>query len=149
VAWGEAIAVWVGTGTDTLSECDDRTYGPKVSRYVPGSGWEVPETIGVGVNQPPSNTDVSGSKSLGIMDSNGIDLAINANGESMVVWHVWANRFEPGVGWNTPTPLSTDEAVDAYWPRIVMDEHGRGIAVWHQAKGYSQDPVRMWWSRYE
>ena len=244
---GEAIAIWRGTGTATLTDCD-HAYGPKVSRYVPGVGWDPPtalwsnwghnnqaplgmdehgrslvgalrhspdvgwglldfvphsnasvamandgralvawrqgdwilgsrlspdgewsppEAIGARMSRPQSDTDLSASKSLGIMDSNGIDLAINASGELMVVWHtvggpnynpphtswrfsIWANRFEPGMGWGTPTPLSTNDTIDAYSPRITMDEDGRGIAVWHEARGgvYS-DLVRMWWSRYE
>jgi len=128
--------------------------------------WGPPETIGAGMTRSLSGADLSASKSVGIMDSNGIDLAINASGELMVVWHtvgspnynpphtpwrfsIWANRFEPGVGWGTPTPLSTNETNDAYWPRIDMDELGHEIAVWHEASGYGQDPARVWWSRYE
>ncbi len=255
---GEAIAVWLGTGFDTLSACNPgahdpwspfSTYGPKVSRYVPGAGWEPPtalssdwgyfnvapldmdgqgrglagrsafnpadgwrpldfvsngnasvsvaesghalvvwregewvlgsrffpdqgwsatETIGVGFSPPSPETERHTTKSPGIMDSNGIDLAINDSGQCTVVWHllggsnynppqtpwrfqVWANRFEPGVGWSTPNALSTDPTIDAFSPRVAMDGQGRSIAVWQQARGsiYSQDPIPVWWSRSE
>jgi hypothetical protein len=102
------------------------------------------------------------------MDSNGIDVAINDSGQCTVVWHllgglnydppqtpwrfqVWANRFEPGAGWSTPNALSTDPTIDAFSPRIAMDEQGRSIAVWQQARSSinSLDANRVWWSRSE
>ncbi len=58
--------------------------------------WGPPETIGAGMTGSLSGADLSASKSVGVMDSNGIDLAINASGELMVVWHtVGSPNYNP------------------------------------------------------
>jgi hypothetical protein len=134
------------------------------SRLSPAGDWSAPETIGEGRMSPPTTTETAVAKSLGIMDSNGIDLSVNEFGEAVVVWHtvggwnynpphspwkfaVWANRFDPAVGWRVPVALSTDETAEAYWPRVDMDEYGRAIAVWREAaESIYERPVHLRWA---
>jgi hypothetical protein len=131
-------------------------------RFSPGRGWSEPEIVSAAHDR--SIAADAAPKSPTILDFSGVDVAVNDAGEYIVVWHqvgnptalpppfsVWTNRYAPGVGWSTPTVLSTGETVDAASPRIAMDAQGRGIAVWMEARRVpdSRNPARLMWSRLE
>lgn len=115
---GNAIAVWSqynGTWNDSWA-----------NRYVPGTGWGVAEIIDIEIN-----------------DAYVTDLDIDADGNALAVMmtndvygqHIKATRYVPGSGWSTPELLETDNAGDAWLPRVSMDSSGHAIAVWHQDDG--------------
>jgi hypothetical protein len=143
---GQALVVWreerEGVGVDLLA-----------SRFTPETGWTPPELIG--------EADDDGN-SYG--DSTGSDLAITERGEALVLWHrergeysealhqprfsIWANRFEPGKGWESAIPLSTYDLGHAVEPQLAMDEQGRAIATWQQVD-VETERRSTWWSRFE
>jgi len=128
----------------------------RASHFSTDTGWSTPETVGEADDNVHGYGDWTGS-----------DVAINASGEILAVWHreegeyseelqlprfsVWANRFEPDVGWGKPTPLSVDEIPRAFSPRLAMDEQGRGIATWQQVEGSLSNGGQrsLWWTRFE
>lgn len=141
---GRAVILW-------KQEREGRTVELRSSQYSPETGWSTAETVGEADDDVQSYGDWTGS-----------DVMINDRGESLVVWHrergtyseelqlprfsVWANRFEPGRGWGTPTALATSDIANAFDPRLAMDAQGRGMATWQQLEGEHRS---IWWSRFE
>jgi hypothetical protein len=70
-------------------------------------------------------------------------LAIDHNGNALVAWaqpttarlNMWANRYDVVSGWGTATLLETDDAGDAFTPRVAFDPSGNGMVVWTQSDG--------------
>jgi hypothetical protein len=69
--------------------------------------------------------------------------AIDAQGHTMAVWeqfdgkryNIWANRRLAGSGWGVAQLIETDNAGDAFNPRVAMDSQGNAVAVWQQSDG--------------
>ncbi|GLH68089.1 hypothetical protein [Geothrix edaphica] len=116
---GNGLAVWTQ---------DDGTYQTVMAnRYTAGSGWGTAATIETGI----------------VGDAFEPRIAIGANGNALAVWvqsdgtrlNVWANRYTVGSGWGTAGLIETDNAGDAYSPRIALDANGNGEVVWSQFDG--------------
>jgi hypothetical protein len=69
-------------------------------------------------------------------------IAFDSSGNAIAVWYhndgtrsnIWANRFN-GTSWGTAELLETDNAGEAFVPRIAFDSSGSAIAVWMQNDG--------------
>lgn len=118
-ASGNGLAVWTQ---------DDGTHvAVMANRYTAGSGWGT---------AAPIETNSAG-------DANETRIAIGANGNALVVWqqhdgmriNIWSNRYTTGTGWGTAELIETDNAGDAYSPRIAFDANGNAQAVWSQFDG--------------
>jgi hypothetical protein len=78
-------------------------------------------------------------------------IAMDANGNALVVWQqidgttssgIWWNRYTAGAGWGAAEPLVANRAGE---PQITMDTNGTALAVWVQGDGTS---VNVWSNRY-
>lgn len=126
---GNAIAVWY--------QSDGTRLNILANHFVIGLGWSTPTLI---------ETDNTGSAFRP-------EVAIDSNGNAMAVWYqydgtrynIWANRYVAGTGWGTASLIETDNAGDAYYPKVAMDGSGNAIAVWHQDNGTSYN---VWANRY-
>jgi hypothetical protein len=95
----------------------------RASRYVPQSGWGMPELISVGLNGT----------------SGDVHVAVDADGDAMAAWvqdngleeDVYTSYFTPGSGWMTPAKVDT-ETGDTDYPKLAFDLNGEVIAVWRQ-----------------
>lgn len=104
---GNIVAVWSQSGVIMLN------------RYLAGSGWGEPETVG---------------------GSNGLypSVAVDANSNLFVVWEesggprsIWARRYQAGIGWEVATEIESYTA-DSYEPTVVVDANGNAAVVWAQ-----------------
>jgi len=136
-AEGNAIAVWtetppVGTPPQVASLW--------ARRYSPGAGW--------GPATPLEHDDAGSVRDPAV--------AMSAGGSAIVVsirlalppTYLWANHYEPDVGWGPPTPISATGARGFREPEVAMDALGRATAVWAQNDPDSTTPS-IWASRYE
>lgn len=114
-ARGNAIAVWW--------QMDGVMRNIWASRYERGTGWSAPFTI---------------EQSAALADSQ--QVAMDAEGNAIAVWiqtHVgapslWASRFTPAGGWETPELLELMDGSAAVTPRIAMNAAGHAVVAWHQ-----------------
>jgi hypothetical protein len=129
-------------------------YAVNVSTALRGTGGEVldnPVTVGFttrdGVWQSPApiaSTAVSMTNH---------QIAFDPFGNAIAVWvqqfggtfELWANRFRPGIGWETPQRIGPF-GVTASFPRISMDAAGDALVVWQQKSGSA--PQNIWANRY-
>ena len=126
---GNAIAVWYQT--------DGTRYNIWANRYTAGTGWGTAGLI---------ETDNAGNAAYP-------RIAIDPNGNAIAVWNqydgtrwnIWANRYAAGTGWGTAGLIETDNAGDAYYPKIAFDSNGNAIAVWNQSDGTRYN---IWANRY-
>ncbi len=83
----------------------------------------------------------------------GPQIAFDQNGNAIAVWYqsdgtrdnIWSNRYVVGAGWGTAEIIETDNAGNAYNPRIAVDPNGNAIAVWQQSDGTRNN---IWANRY-
>ena len=122
-----------GNGALDPAEISDTRY---VCNLIDGQiGWQVAELIETG-----------GSDALYPQ------IAIDANGNALAVWHQYdgarysirANRYTPGIGWGAAGTID-DGSGDAYNPQIALDANGNALAVWQQFDGAS---VNIWANRW-
>ncbi len=79
-------------------------------------------------------------------------IAINANGNALAVWHqhdgtrtnIWANHYTTGTGWGTATLIETDTG-RAFLPQIAIDASGNAFVVWVQHDGTRNN---IWANRF-
>ena len=92
--------------------------------YISGTGWAGPELL------ETDNTYTAYEPQA----------AIDPNGNAIAIWYqedgvgtsIWANRYEPGAGWDGPELLETDDDGAAEYPRVAIGFDGNAIAVWKQ-----------------
>lgn len=116
-AAGNAIAVWY--------QLDGATRNIWASRYERATGWSVPATI---------------DQSAELADSP--EVAMDAAGNAIAVWiqrHVgapslWASRFTPAGGWETPELLELLDGSAAILPHIAMNATGYAVVTWFQSE---------------
>lgn len=81
-------------------------------------------------------------------------VALAADGSALAVWregdggrlNLWANRYTPANGWETPQLLETMDSGDVHGSaRIALDPNGNALAVWVQDDGGRRD---LWANRY-
>lgn len=119
---GNVIAVWQQKQTaDTLINVWS-------NRYTVGSGW--------GTNQLLDSEEAG--------DVYNPVVAIDANGNAMVVWaqfdgswnNIWANRYVSGSGWTTATVIESNNiSPGGNYPEIAFDSSGNAIVVWYENDG--------------
>jgi FG-GAP-like repeat len=125
---GNALVVWY-QGPDSNSR------SIWANRYTIGQGWGPPTLL----ENNPGNAQ-------------GPDVAIDSDGSAIAVWRqfdgvdisIWAARYVPGEGWDTPIPIETNVG-EAVRPAVAMDQSGNAVAVWVQFDG-TYDSV--WANRY-
>jgi hypothetical protein len=84
-------------------------------------------------------------------------IAVDSEGNALVVWHqggngeepstVWSNRYVAGSSWEDAQELAPSDTSDLLKPQIAMDAEGNGIAVWEQLNRGNQ-VTSIWSSRY-
>jgi hypothetical protein len=122
--YGNAIAVWYKFQFPYDSEINLKIWA---NRYTSASGWDTPEII------ETNNDEIQGMPHV----------AIDSNGNAIAVWmqqpladvvqsNIWANRYTPADGWETPELIETDDTEYAAFPQIAMSPDGNAIAVWGQ-----------------
>ncbi len=84
-----------------------------------------------------------------------LQFAIHASGTAFAVWSqrngsrsrtdIWASRFVVDSGWGSPVLLESNDAGNAYDPKIAVDAAGNAVAVWWQFDDTHSD---IWASRY-
>ena len=80
------------------------------------------------------------------------DVAINDNGEAIAVWHqfdgtrnnVWANTYN-GNTWGTAQLIETNNAGNAFEPKVAIDSSGRALVLWNQIEN---GKINIWVNRY-
>ena len=68
---------------------------------------------------------------------------MDPDGNAIAVWkqydgtryNILANRYTFGSGWGTAGLIETDNAGDATYPQVAMDQDGNAIVVWMQYDG--------------
>jgi len=129
---GNAVAVW--------QQHDGTRYNIWANDYQSGSGWQTARLVetDTGDARVPQITVIPGS---------GIAFAIWRQFDGVSLYHIWANRYVPGSGWETPQLLQSD-TYDANTPQIAVDCNGNATAVWMQldVSGTRND---IWSSRYQ
>jgi len=127
---GNVIAVWVGW--------DNTSHRARSSRYVPGTGWSAPESIG------PSTIE-------GVDD---LHVVVHPQGAALALWRQWiagvarmmANRYVPGAGWGSPELIESIGGNAFAILQLAMDGAGGAIAVWKQHDGTTS---RIWSNRFD
>lgn len=107
---GQAMAVWKSTeaGVDSV----------KASRYVPGSGWSAPDTLGPG-SVPQVAMDAAGN-------------AIAVWGSVYVGnWSLFASRYTPAGGWEAAQVIDL-EGTAADRMHLAMNAEGDAVVTWMQ-----------------
>ena len=127
-ALGNAVAVWQrSNGTSLVVQAAERPAGGR---------WGAP----VGVSVPGGAGEDSGSP----------DVAIDAHGNAVAVWHRYdpvrrLNRVQSAIRpaggtWQPPVAVSAVD-VDATGARIAVDAQGGAIAVWDRPPAGGGDPT--------
>lgn len=118
-----------GAITAAWYQPDDTEEGTKyhvwTTRYRPEGGWDTPKIV--------SSTNVDAIEPR---------LAVARNGAAMIIWRqfngefysIFGSRFDPGIGWDTPTRISMAPQDDAVYPDLAMDALGNTFVVWGQRK---------------
>jgi hypothetical protein len=118
---GNAVVSWVQSRDDTGKDL-------WANVYIAGVGWGRAELIENGELPEVGPPDVS----------------MNNKGEAVVTWtwgdwgngtvyDVYVNRYEPGVGWSSPTVVEDDRVNPAYASRAEIDNQGEVVVVWYAA----------------
>ncbi len=116
---GNAVVVW--------HHYDGTRFNIFGNRYVAGAGWGSAVLL---------EAESSGDAVLP-------DLAADGAGNMVAVWYqhdgarynIWANRFIPGAGWGSAALIETDDAGNAFNPKVAVDSGGNATAIWHQWNG--------------
>ena len=115
---GNAIAVW--------PQWDGGAWSIYANRYAPGIGWGTEALIESGLNNTYDPKMA--------MDRTGTAIAVWRDvkeGSSGPGGSVYANRYEPGIGWGIVTRM--DNALGyALGPDVALGGSGDAIAVWNQ-----------------
>jgi hypothetical protein len=125
---GNAIATW--------QQSDATRLNIWASRYVAGTGWQIPELV-------ETNAGNAGYPQL----------AMDLDGNAIATWqqndgtrnNIWANRYVADTGWQTPELIETDNAGNTGSPQVAMDPNGNAIAIWYQNDGTRNN---IWANRY-
>ena len=125
---GNAFAVW--------QQSDGTRFNIWSNRYAAGTGWGTPVLL--------ENMDSTGDYQP--------QLAVDANGNAMVVWwqnsgtfeHIWANYYTVGSGWGTAVQIDDNSNAYSYGPQVAFDSNGNALAVWSQATTTSS----IWANRF-
>ncbi|HMC69095.1 MAG TPA: hypothetical protein VKJ07_08080, partial [Mycobacteriales bacterium] len=104
------------------------------------------------------DTPVRVSRPDAVADANVPDVAVDAAGNAIVVWHqgdgrvnhfdVWQAGYAAPTGQWSAAALASDGTNSAYNPKVALDTAGAGIAAWTQQQGdgttVSNGPQDTW-----
>lgn len=138
---GQAIAVW--------SQINGVAESIQGNRYLPDSGWGIPEPLGTDAGRLPEPEAFREHLSL----------AVDPSGSAIVVWtqirddtndiSIWANQYKPGIGWEMPGTIEQGDGW-TFFPQVAMDSSANAIAVWGQVDGSGYGLTHSVWSnRFE
>lgn len=125
---GNALAVWEQRSASRANIW--------ASRYTPATGWGPPELV-------ETNDDGDAKEPQVVLDGNGNGLAIWAQYDGLR-HSVWANRYTPTAGWDTPELIEITDG-EVVLPQLAVNSGGTGVAVWWQ---FSDSRWRTWSNRY-
>lgn len=130
---GNALAIWAQS---------NRIYA---NRYAVGAGWGTAQIIDNDVNWLASAPRI----------------AMTANGNAYAVWeqyadavlgdtippfkNIMANRYAPGLGWQTAVLIETNNTGHAQMPQVAVDGFGNATVVWRQ---WDVAHYSVWSNRY-
>lgn len=112
---GNAFAVWVDLGSQSIM----------ASRCPAGGVWSAPLLLETGAG-----------------DAGDPQLAVDGAGNAIAAWWQWdgafnsgsisvfANRYSPGSGWGSATPIESGTQGEGEPPRIACDAAGNATVVW-------------------
>lgn len=126
---GDAFVIWI--------QSDGTRDNVWASRFIAGWGWATTVLIETDDAGPASSPHV----------------ACDDAGNAIAVWsqsdgtrkNIWANRYTAGSGWGVAALIETENAGDAFNPRVAVDGNGNAIAVWSQSDGIRDN---LWANRY-
>jgi hypothetical protein len=129
---GKAIAVWQEVNADNdINNIYARTYDAS-------TGWSVTATN--------LNNDTS-------HDANTPYVSLNDLGEAITIWqeyngseyNIYAHTYDVNIGWDaTVANLNYNQSMLGNSPRIVLNDLGKGIAVWQEADGVNNIYARTY-----
>jgi hypothetical protein len=81
------------------------------------------------------------------------DVAANSSGDAMAVWqlydgvcyHIWANKYVAGTGWEGAVSVESSAVLAAIEPSVAVDVNGNAMAVWRQTDGTM---YKVWANRF-
>jgi hypothetical protein len=130
---GNAIAVW--------EQSDGTRLNVVARRFEPATGWGAATVLNGG--------DVGGFSPV---------VAMDAAGEAIAVWpqfdatrNLWASRFVPGSGWDTPVRIDAASSGDSLFTQIAMNADGDAVVVWERSVGPSHSgvPFQIWGNTFD
>jgi len=131
---GNAMALW--------KQSNGVNYDIWANRYDVGSGWGTATLI----ESNPENA----SETWVAMDNSGNAMALWRQSDGVDL-SIWANRYDVGSGWGTPTLIEPNPGF-ASFPHVEFDESGNAIVVWYQdfpsASRPSASRRSIWANRY-
>lgn len=114
---GTAMAVWRERNPG------DTNYSMKAARFIPGTGWQAPQSIETGFDNVNSNSPPR--------------VAIDDAGNAIAVWHqgdsLYYNVFAVSSGWGTATEVDAGQVNSVFAARIdlAMAADGRAVVAWN------------------
>ncbi len=124
-AAGNGFVVWQHTTDGSRNDI-------WANRYVVGTGWGTPTLI---------ETDDT-------LSATNPRLGVDASGKALVVWQglagfspyftssIWANTYDPSVGWGTVVRLDTPvSGTDVDSPDVAMSADGTALVTWTKGTG--------------
>lgn len=127
---GNFIAAW--------SQHDGSVYNVWANRYVNGVGWGTAELI----------------ESTNTGDAIVPRIAIDSNGDAVAAWYqttdgvlysIYSNRYESGVGWGTAELIENSNTGTAVEPKVAIDGNNNAFVVWYQSDGTR---FNIWTNRF-
>lgn len=128
---GGAVAVWF--------QREGSVQRIRANWYVPGQGWQTADVISpAGANSVVPKVGV---------DSSGNAIAVwRQHHPTMILIGPWANRYTPGMGWETAEAIGAVGATIAdLVVAVAVEPDGDAMSVWHQRDG---DRADVWANRY-
>jgi hypothetical protein len=124
-ATGNAFVVWLESDGSYIYS------SVYASRYDAGTAqWGTPSLL---ENSPGSVTNLYAPNPQISMDDSGNAMAVWYQNDG-VGYSIYANRYEAGLGWQTPVLLET-QGGDAYSPSLLLDKNGNATVMWDHSDG--------------
>lgn len=101
----------------------DGNYSMRAARYLPGTGWQAPQTLD---NSFDNVNSISPPR-----------VAVDDAGNAIAVWHqadsLFVNVFSASSGWGTATEVDTGQVNAVFAARIdvAMASDGRAVVAWN------------------
>lgn len=114
---GTAMALWRERNPG------DNNYSMKAARFVPGTGWQTPQTIDSSFDNVNSDSPPR--------------VALDDAGNAIAAWHqgdsLYVNVFSASSGWGTATEIDVRQVNSVFAARIdlTMAADGRAVVAWN------------------